>query len=189
VLALGPGRERLAEELAAVAARAGARIRRVSAMAARERPSLPGSPRLAEASYEYTEPFLVEAEADIVALQREAALRGQRIVRGPRYWHLCGGADKGLAVRTLLALYERAGLPPRTIGLGAWPTDVSLLRAVHRAVLLPGADGTIRPDVAAEVPRAERAAQGGPAGWSDAVIVALLGQQRVRAEGTLARIA
>jgi mannosyl-3-phosphoglycerate phosphatase len=192
VLALGPGREALGEELTVAAGAAAVTVRFVSDLAAPERLRLSGPEALSAgpaAAYEYTEPFLLERESDLTALQHEAARRGLRIVRGPRYWHLCGGADKGLAVRTLLSLYEREGPLPKATGLGAWPTDVPMLRAVHRALLLPAFEGTIRPELAAEFPRAVHAPQGGPQGWSDALIALLAGREQARAPGTLARTA
>ena len=69
--------------------------------------------RLADSTsrYEYTEPFLLESAQDEAAFAAKAERRGLRVVRGPRYLHLCDGGDKGLAVRTLLSLYERLGAP------------------------------------------------------------------------------
>ena len=110
------------------------------AAAARVEVRIPAAP-----GREYTEPFLVETEEDAKALAREAAARGLRVARGESLYHLCGGADKGLAVRTLLSLYEREGRLPTAIALGAWQVDLPMLRAAHRPVVLPGPGGGVEP--------------------------------------------
>jgi hypothetical protein len=48
-----------------------------------------------------------------------------------------------------------------------------MLRAVHRPIVLPGPGGRLDATLASGVPRAERAWQGGPRGWNDAVLAAL----------------
>ena len=176
VLRLGPPRETLRRSLEEVAAVAGVRVRRLSDLTDGDRMRCRALANLlgpASAAREHTEPFLIEGEEEATALARAAEARGLRLLRGQSLWHLCGGADKGLAVRTLLALYEREGRMPEAIGLGSWPIDLPMLRAVHRPIVLPGPGGRIEPSLAAGLPRAERAWQGGPRGWSDAVLSAL----------------
>jgi predicted mannosyl-3-phosphoglycerate phosphatase (HAD superfamily) len=134
----------------------------------------------AAATREHTEPFLLDGEDEAAALAREAEARGLRLARGQSFWHLCGGADKGLAVRTLLSLYEREGRVPQAIGLGTWPVDLPMLLAVHRPIVLPGPEGRVEPRLADGLPRAERAWQGGPRGWNDAVLSVLV-QRRLPA--------
>jgi mannosyl-3-phosphoglycerate phosphatase len=183
VLRLGPPRETLLRALEEIAAAAGVRVRLRSELTSGERPhrGLLGSPLGPGASTrEHTEPFLLEREEDAVALAREAEGRGLRLARGQSFWHLSGGADKGLAVRTLLSLYEREGRGPEAIGLGSWPTDLPLLRSVHRPIVLPGPGGRIEPQLAAGLPGAERAWRGGPRGWNEAVLSAL-GRRRLPA--------
>jgi len=80
-------------------------------------------------------------------------------------------------VRTLLSLYERDGSLPKAIALGVWELDLSMLRAAHRPVVLPGPGGGIEPRLAAALPRAERAPSGGPEGWNDAVLAVLTGRR------------
>jgi mannosyl-3-phosphoglycerate phosphatase len=152
-LTLGPARERLARELQELAREAGVRL-----------------PPVAE-GYEHTVPVRLE-EPEAAELAARAQGRGLSLVRGPRYWHLCGGADKGLAVRTVMSLYQREGPLPRAIAIGAWPTDVPMLKAVHRPVVIPTPEGAIDPDLAAALPRAVRAGRGGARGWSEAVLAA-----------------
>lgn len=147
VLRLGPPRETLRAALVEVAAAARVEVR------------VPPAPER-----EDTEPFLVETEEDAGALARKAAARGLRVLRGEKLWHLCGGADKGLAVRMLLSLYEREGRLPRAVALGTWQVDLPMLRAAHRPVVLPGPGGDVEPWLAAELPDAERAPRGGAGG-------------------------
>jgi mannosyl-3-phosphoglycerate phosphatase len=167
VLRLGPPRETMRLSLEAVAAAAGARVRLLSDLTSGQRPS----------AREHTEPFLLQGEDDAVALARVAEVRGLRLARGPGFWYLCGGADKGLAVRTLLALYEREGNAPEAIGLGCWEVDLPMLRAVRRPIVVPGPGGRIEPALAASLPGVERAWHGGPSGWNDAVLSALAGRR------------
>jgi mannosyl-3-phosphoglycerate phosphatase family protein len=180
VLRLGPPRETLRRSLEEIAAAAGVRVRLLSDLTSGERLHRGGLAGLlgpAAATREHTEPFLLEGEDEAAALSRQAEARGLRLARGQSFWHLCGGADKGLAVRTLLSLYERERHMPQAIGLGTWQVDLSMLLAVHRPIVLPGPGG-VEPQLAAGLPRAERAWQGGPRGWNDAVLSAL-GQRRL----------
>ena len=180
VLQLGPPRERLREALAEVAAAAGVEIRAATDLRPGERlhgGGLAGLLGPASRGHEHTEPFLLEREEDAVALAREAEARGLRVARGESLFYLCGGADKGLAVRTLLSLYEREGRLPKAIALGTWQVDLPMLRAVHRPVLLPGPGGTVEPCLLAALPHAERARRGGPEGWNDAVLAVLTGRR------------
>jgi predicted mannosyl-3-phosphoglycerate phosphatase (HAD superfamily) len=126
---------------------------------------------------EHTEPFLVETGDDARAIAREAVARGLRVLRGETLWYLCGGADKGLAARMLLSLYEREGRLPRAIGLGTWQVDLPMLRAAHRPVVLPGPIDGVEPLLAAELPHAECAPRAGPEGWNDAVLAILTGRR------------
>ncbi len=184
VLRLGPPRETLRRSLEEVAAVAGVGVRLLSDLTDGERRRRGAFANLfgpATTAREHTEPFLIEGEEEEqAALARAAEARGLRLLRAQSFWHLCGGADKGLAVRTLLALYERGGGMPEAIGLGAWPIDLPMLRAVHHPIVLPGPGGRIEPSLAAGVPRAERAWQGGPRGWNDAVLSALARRQLPR---------
>jgi predicted mannosyl-3-phosphoglycerate phosphatase (HAD superfamily) len=181
VLRLGPPRQTLREALLEVAAAARVEVRLAADLPPGDRSHggvLAGLSAHASRRYEHTDPFLLEREEDAVALAREAEARSLRVARGKGLFHLCGGADKGLAVRTLLSLYEREGRPPEAIGLGTWPLDLPMLRAVARPIVLPGAGGRVDPDLAAGLRGAERAWQPGPLGWNEAVLAAL-GRRRL----------
>jgi predicted mannosyl-3-phosphoglycerate phosphatase (HAD superfamily) len=177
VLRLGPPREKLREALFEVSAAARVEVRLASA-ASPGPPSRGGLGGLLAAparEREHTEPFVVEGEEDAAALARAAEARGLRVARGERLFYLCGGADKGLATRTLLSLYEREGSLPRVIALGTWQVDLPMLRAAHRPIVLPDATGRVEPWLVAGLPHAERAPCGGPQGWNDAVLAVLTG--------------
>lgn len=183
VLRLGPPRETLRQALEEVAAAAGIRIRLLAQLTCGDRlrrGAIAGRIGPAAPVRDHTEPFLLDGETGeegAAALARAAQARGLRLARGPGLWYLCGGADKGLAVRTLLSLYAREGRLPRTIALGAWPLDLPMLRAVSRPVVLPGPCGGVEPLLAAELPQAERAPCAGPKGWNDAVLTVLSGRR------------
>jgi mannosyl-3-phosphoglycerate phosphatase len=190
VLRLGPRRETLRRTLEDLAAETGVRVRLLSDLTSDERRQRGGLASLlgpTPAAREHTEPFLLEGEADAAALARAAEARGLRLTRGPSLWHLCGGADKGLALRTLVALYEREGRRPEVIGLGSWPVDLPMLRAVGRPIVVPGPGGRIEAALAEGLPGAERAWQGGPRGWNDAVLSALAGRRLPPLAPTAAR--
>ena len=94
---------------------------------------------------------------------------GFDLVRGGRFWHvLPAGADKGAAVRTLVADHERrTGSVPRTIGLGDGPNDTAMLDAVDLAVVVRGvgpAPGPLADDRAERVHRTTTTA---PQGWAE----------------------
>lgn len=180
VLHLGPRIETLRPLLRDLASAAGVRVRLLDELTSLERGRCAGLCRQLGPQAplrEYTAPFLFEDETAQWALGRVAQPRGLRLERGQGFWHLCGGASKGLAVRTLLALYERDGHLPDAIALGAWELDLSMLRAVHRPIVLPGPDGRVDSHLAEALPRAERAPAGGPEGWNEAVLTVLTGRR------------
>jgi len=129
---------------------------------------------------EYDEPFLVEDEAAVPILSRAARRRGLELSHGGRFLHLMGGSDKGLAVRTLLAAYRRAGRELRSAGLGDAETDLPLLRAVERPIVVPRRDGAIDPALEARLRGAEHAEAPGPKGWNAAVLALLEGRSLPR---------
>lgn len=185
VLALGARRPVLISALLELARQAGVRVRGFAELSPAELGALTGlsGPTAALAlQREFDEPFLIEGgEAELRALGQAAARRGLQVSHGGRFHHLMGGSDKGLAVRSLLSLYLRAGKQFRSAGLGDAETDLSLLRAVDRPVLVPRGDGSLDPVLAEQLPRAERAPRPGPEGWNAAVLTILAG-------GALARV-
>ena len=176
ILELGFPRQPLIEALRAISAQAGVRVHGFSDMTPLELQRLTGltGPAAALAlQREYDEPFLVEEEADVGALCHAASRHGLEVTHGGRFHHLTGGSDKGLALRTLLAVYERAGLRFTSAGLGDAPTDLPLLSAVDRPIVIPRPEGSLDPTLVSSLPGAECAPQPGPTGWNIAVLCLL----------------
>jgi len=181
-LVLGTPRERLLDELPAMAREAGVRVRSFAEMSVEEIVALTGLPpagaRLAMRR-EYDEPFVVEEptgrdpEVD-ARLDRAARARGLRVTHGGRVHHLTGPVDKGQALRAIVH-GMRACVAGDVVGLGDAANDLPLLLAATRPIVMPRRDGTVDATLAAGLPGAERALEPGPAGWSAAVLTALSG--------------
>jgi mannosyl-3-phosphoglycerate phosphatase len=121
---------------------------------------------------EYDEPFLIEGgpPSAVEALAEAAGRRGLRVTSGGRFHHLTGPADKGRAVRQLLALHPG---PVASVALGDSANDLTMLEAVDRPVLVPRPDGKVAEVLARALPSAERAPWPGPRGWNEAVLAVL----------------
>jgi mannosyl-3-phosphoglycerate phosphatase family protein len=179
LLDLGPPRASLVRALEEIAREAGVKVRGFADLLPIDVQALTGlSEPAAHLAMDrhYDEPFVVEDDAASDGLARAAKSRGLVITHGGRFHHLMGGSDKGLAVRTLLALYERAGRSYEAVGLGDAETDLSLLRAVSRPIVVPHPDGNVDPALAASLPEAERAPHPGPAGWNAAILAVIEGR-------------
>jgi len=174
VVPLGVPRARLVEALAEIAAEVGASVRGFADLTLEELAERTGLTMEAAgraAIREYDEPFAIEGDAAAEsALAAAADRRGLRVSWGGRFHHLTGPADKGRAVRQLLALH--AG-PVVSVALGDSANDLTMLEAVDRPVLVPGADGTVAEVLARALPSAERAPGPGPRGWNEAVLAVL----------------
>ena len=118
---------------------------------------------------DYSEPFLFMEEENRVAVLEEAVhKRGLKITRGGRFYHLIGDSDKGEAVRILKKLYNKAGSPTISIGLGDSLNDVPMLENVDVPVLVKKKNGRYE-----SCPRLKKMvfAPGiGPKGWNRAVL-------------------
>ncbi len=174
---LGAPRARLVEALAEIAAESGVSVRGFADLTVEEvgeRTGLAVEAARRAAMREYDEPFLIEGEAPPraaeSALAAAAGRRGLRVTWGGRFHHLTGPADKGRAVRQLLALH---GGPVASVALGDSPNDLTMLQAVDRPVLVPRPDGKVAELLARALPSAERAPWPGPRGWNEAVLAVL----------------
>jgi mannosyl-3-phosphoglycerate phosphatase len=185
VLVLGVRRDRLLEELPAVAREAGVRVRSFAEMSVTEVAALTGLPvdeALLAMRREYDEPFVVEdpsgrdVEMD-ARLDGAARARGLRVTHGGRLHHLTGPADKGEALR---AIARTAPPDGDVVGLGDAANDLRLLLAVTRPIVMPRPDGTLDPALAKGLRGVERAPGPGPAGWSAAVLAVLSGRSLPR---------
>lgn len=178
VLPLGAPHAWLADALAAIARETGAGLVPFASLTADELDALTGLRGEAAArarEREFDEPFLLPDWGQVPAVVEAAARRGLLVTRGGRFWHLTGPSDKGRALRVLLDLYASEGRRFTTLGLGDAANDLPLLRAVYRAVVVPRPGGGLDPDLAAALPRAERAPEAGARGWNAAVLEILEG--------------
>jgi mannosyl-3-phosphoglycerate phosphatase family protein len=176
--ALGPLRAELAAALDSIAAETGANVRSLDALGAAELQRLTGSSRAAAElalQREYDEPFVLGDESVSVAMADAARHLGMRLSRRGRFWYLAGDTDVGKSLGALLVLYAAEGRRCHTVGLGAGPNDLPLLRAVDRPIVLPRAGGDVDQWMAAVLPDAEVAPAPGPAGWNAAVLAVLGG--------------
>jgi len=95
--------------------------------------------------------------------------RGLRVVSGGRYDHATGDVDKGRAVGVLRTLFEEESGRVFMAGLGDGLNDMSLLRAVDRAVIVKNDACEATARLARKVPAAEVTNASGPQGWAEAV--------------------
>jgi mannosyl-3-phosphoglycerate phosphatase len=145
-------------------------------MSAREIAENSGLPlRLAELARqrEYDEPFFFAGEEAGASrrLAEAAAQRGWQVRRGDRFWHISSGADIGRAVSRLLELYRTARhARVRSVAIGSDPSDLALLRAAGRALVLPGPAGTHNEELMERLPSARRVQPGAAEPWAAAVM-------------------
>lgn len=116
---------------------------------------------------DFDEPFILETETDVGALEARIRLLGFRLTRGALY-HIHGKSDKGASVAILSDLFRRTYGSIITIGLGDNLNDASMLAEVDYPVLVQKPDGSCDPDVF--MPNLLRADGVGPSGWNTAVL-------------------
>lgn len=99
----------------------------------------------------------------------ELRRRGLRLLRGGRFWHVLGVADKGTALNWLVGVYRKNGLArPITVALGDSPNDLDMLRAADVPVVIRRKDGS---HLALPGKQGARLSdQAGPQGWSSSVL-------------------
>ena len=130
------------------------------------------------AQREYDEPFLIDGNPSpgtVSTVKRLATLRGCRVVRGGRFYHLTGKSNKGRAVRILMQLYRMAHQIQLFIGLGDSENDLTLLESVNVPILMAKSDGTFDTRILERIPSVKRALAG-PVGWLQ-IVSTLLRQQ------------
>ena len=133
---------------------------------------------------EFTEPFVMEHESDLPALERVAHLKGLMITRGGRFFHCMGfGNDKGEAVTRLTENFSRHwGEGVLSMGFGDSPNDFPLLRAVDIPVIVPHEDGSFEDlDLTGLV----RSPYPGCRGWNEAALAVIsdILEKKSRAHG------
>jgi mannosyl-3-phosphoglycerate phosphatase len=130
-----------------------------------------------------SEPLVWEDSGEALDRFGEALRRrGLRLLRGGRFWHVLGMADKGTAMGWLVGVYRENGLVrPITVALGDSPNDLDMLRAADVPVVIRRKDGS---HMALPGERGARlSAQPGPEGWSSSVLQILqeLGERHLGA--------
>ena len=188
-LILGRPYEELVRELKRIAQETGVQVRGFYQMSDEEAARDTGlSVREAHMARqrETSEPFRFRSAnpAAIRAFRRRAHERGYSVQRGGRFWHFCGGCDKGLAMSVLIGFYRMAWQTRIiTVALGDSAADLPMLRLVDRPILMPKPDGSFASEVLQAMPRIRRAKEPGPLGWGDALLKTV---PRGRANGQIA---
>ncbi len=117
-----------------------------------------------------TEPLLWRGEESEINAFREALLaHGLRLLKGGRFYHVMGDADKASAVTFFKDYYRQQwGLneAPRVIALGDGENDRAMLEASDYPVVIPGESGTLE----LNNPEAQIAEFKGPKGWNNTLL-------------------
>jgi mannosyl-3-phosphoglycerate phosphatase len=117
-----------------------------------------------------TEPFLWEdSESLRLEFADQLSIRGIRILRGGRFWHLMGASDKADGSASVLKYYQE--LEPDTewqvIALGDSANDTAMLEAADIAVVIPHSDGA---HISPKAPRVVHAPFPATKGWNAAIL-------------------
>jgi mannosyl-3-phosphoglycerate phosphatase len=166
VLELGLPYRVLVRALAELKRKTGLPLRGFSDMTVPEVASLCGLSLLQAAwakRREFDEPFLIPAPEAAAAVIDAADLS---VTQGGRFFHLAA-SDKGRAVSTLRALYERSHPGAVSVGIGDAFNDLPLLEAVDIPVLVQDSAGGY--DSRVVFPGLQYADGIGPAGWNAAI--------------------
>jgi len=118
---------------------------------------------------EFDEPVVLKnALDDGEIFCRKASDLGLDCMHGGRFFHLSVGSDKGRAVEVLLSIYRKLWGPSFSVALGDSPNDIAMLKAVDRAILMQGKDGTYVEGL--DHPDLIRAEGSGPKAWNRVVL-------------------
>ncbi|MDA3947025.1 MAG: HAD-IIB family hydrolase [Helicobacteraceae bacterium] len=93
----------------------------------------------------FSEPFLIDDEAQLSQLTKMANADGFDVVKGGRFHHLITkGQDKASAIKEVIDLYKERWHDIRfdTIALGDSANDLTMLKSVDLPVLIPHKDGS-----------------------------------------------
>ena len=170
---LGASHQAVFRVLTEAAGRVGVQISTFTGMAPEEiarRTGLSLEEAKLAAQRDFDEPFWIEehVRTNLKALQEAIAAEGMRLTRGGRCFHVHGASDKGKAAEYVRQRYEQEMGSVYASAVGDAANDLSMFRAVDRAYLVKGADGSHDP----EIPRAKNIrfmAGVGPVGFSQAV--------------------
>jgi mannosyl-3-phosphoglycerate phosphatase len=143
-------------------------FRGFSEMSVKEIASLTGltlEDALRASKREFDEPVLLDDPLDDGEIFcKKAAQHSLDCVHGGRFIHLFIGGNKGRAVEKVLDIYKQLKGATFSIALGDSPNDISMLKAVDRAVVMQGRDGTYIKSLAhSDIIKAEG---NGPVAWN-----------------------
>lgn len=118
---------------------------------------------------DFSEPFVLYDESELLLLQEELRNQGFDVVKGGRFYHMISqGVDKASAVESLIKVYQDYHeLKCHSIALGDSGNDFTMLESVDTGVLIPRCDGSFAPLHNSKVHRAKYP---GPKGWSSFVM-------------------
>jgi mannosyl-3-phosphoglycerate phosphatase len=117
---------------------------------------------------EYDEPFLLGA-GNHEQLFRGLSVKGFKVTRGDRFFHIMGDHDKGSAAAILVDLFRQMNSDVYTVGLGNSANDLQLLTLVDRPILVRNAGGSWDQEVVQKIPAIERTSETGSEGWREAM--------------------
>ena len=116
-----------------------------------------------------TEPIVWSDSAErFAAFESRLRDSGIRALRGGRFIHLMGEADKATGMQLVARLYQKnfSDIRWRTVALGDSENDLEMLSAADIAIVIPRIDGTtISPTAEATIV----ASRPGPLGWQNAM--------------------
>ena len=102
----------------------------------------------------------------------QLAVKGIRMLRGGRFWHLMGALDKADGIASALKYYQKR--EPDTdwlvIALGDSANDTAMLETADIAVVIPHADGA---HISPKAPRVIHASFPASKGWNAAILLLL----------------
>ncbi len=118
-----------------------------------------------------TEPLHWQDDEDaLMRFRALAAERGLQVVRGGRFVHLSGPADKGGVLRSLVSRFRAAWPDARhqTVALGDSDNDLPMLQCADHPIVIPRRRGPLL--TVPDRPDARVAPAPGPAGWNLAML-------------------
>ena len=165
IIELGSRIGELRAGLAEAARRLHIRVRSFGDMNPKDIAELTGLTRQqaqAAAQREYDEPFLIDEPSRERMLATALRMKGFTVTRGERFFHLSRGSDKGKAARLLMELYRKDGATASPWGWAIRPSDLALLLAVDRPILIRNPDRSWDSTITQNIPGIRKTMSIGP---------------------------